>query len=252
MANTRHQVFASGKKVYYVSGQRFYNDKNAHNGLEKAKAYCLDNLIDTKDIIQFDSDTETDYYEILLERQQKGEISNLAHHYLIRVQEEYVNANGDTIPEITYNADFIYKDLVQNKRVVVDIKSSEYFLNNDGGRFILLKTVFDKVFKEKGLYIQIIIKKGKGEFYEWHIGDKQKSGKLIKKQSTKIKELRKQLHDQEIADRKAGREKARLLELRELKASGKITKAQLKRLEELEVKYKLWVYCVGVKSPIDH
>ncbi len=234
MANNRHQVYATGKVVYYINHKRFYNDKNQRNGRAKCQQYCLDNFLDFNDVIQFDSDTECDYYEYLLERQKRGEISNLTHHFLIKVQSEFVNANGDVIPEITYNADFIYKE--GDKRVVVDVKSSEYFLNNDGGRFILLKSVFDKVFLEKGLYIKIIIKKSKGEFYEWHIGDKQKSGKLIKKQSSQIKELRKQIHATEMANRKEEREKARLIELRGIE---NLTSNQRKRLKELEDKYRL-------------
>lgn len=242
MANKYFNKYAVGKKVYYINGQRFYNDKNQHNGLSRATNYCLDNALDTNDIIQFDSDTETDYYEILMARQQRGEISGLKHHYLHRVQDEFVNANGDVIPEITYNADFRYHDNQADKDVVVDVKSSEYFLNNDSGRFILLKSVFDKRFLENNLYIMIVIKKSDGTFYEWHIGDKQKSGKLIKKQSEKIKQLKAEAHKREVEDRKAEREKERLVELLKLQTAGvKLTKAQRDRLEALQSKYEIGV-----------
>lgn len=235
MSNQRIHLFACGKKVYWVNGNRFYNEKTTHNGYHKAVEYCLSNFIDTKNIVQFDSDTECDYYEVLLAKQSKGEISNLCHHYLLRVQDEFINSNGDTIPEITYNADFIYKDLTTNKRVVVDVKSSEYFLSNDGGRFILLKSVFDKIFKDKDLYIQIIIKKS-GEFYEWHIGDKKKSQKMIIKQREQLKTLKQEKHQNEVAERKKEREIKRLNELRNLAS---LTKTQLERLNELERKYKV-------------
>ena len=66
MANTHHQLFAQGKKVYYVNGKRFYNSKQKNDGNSKAEEYCLDNFLDIKtSIIQFDSDTECDYYEYL-------------------------------------------------------------------------------------------------------------------------------------------------------------------------------------------
>ena len=237
MANQRVHIFAQGKQVYYIHFQRFYNSKGKHNGRELAEAYCLDHDLDTKEIIKFDSDTECDYYELLLERQKRGEIVNLRHHYLLRLQETFINANGDEIPEITYNADFIYQDLKSGRKMVVDVKSSEYFLTNDGGRFILLKSMFDKIFLSKGYYIQIIIKRGKNEFYEWHIGDKQKSGKLIDKQRSQIKELKAEKHRAEIEENKKQREIARLNELRGLKANGTISKPQLKRLAELEGKY---------------
>ena len=239
MSNQRVHLFASGKQVYYIHGKRFYNDKNKHNGKEKADTYCLDNDLDTNDIIKFDSDTECDYYELLLKRQEKGEITNLRHHYLLRLQDTFINANGDEIPEITYNADFIYQDLKNGRKMVVDVKSSEYFLNNDGGRFILLKSMFDKIFLPKGYYIQIIIKRGKDDFYEWHIGDKQKSGKLISKQRAQLKELKAEKHKAEVEENKKHREIARLQELRLLKANNHITKPQLKRLKELETKYQI-------------
>lgn len=239
MANQRVHLFASGKQVYYIEGKRFCNDKNKRNGKEKAEAYCLDNDLDTNDIIRFDSDTECDYYELLLERQKRGEISGLRHHYLLRLQDTFINANGDEIPEITYNADFIYQDLTNGRKMVVDVKSSEYFLNNDGGRFILLKSMFDKIFLSKGYYIQIIIKRGKADFYEWHIGNKQKSGKLINKQREQIKKLKAEKHKNEIEENKKQREIARLQELRALKINNQITKPQLKRLAELEDRYKI-------------
>ena len=165
-----------------------------------------------------------------------GEISNLSHHFLFRVQEEFVNANGDKIPEITYCADFVYKDEITGKRVVVDVKSSPYFIDD---RFIFLKSIFDKQKLERDLYIQIIMRKGKDDWYEWHIGEKKKSQKLIKKQREEIKDYKTQLHKIEIENKKAEREKALLLKYRELYSLGKITKVQLKRLRELEEKYKI-------------
>lgn len=243
MGNANHQLHAQGKVVYLVGHQRFYNSKNKHDGRSKAEEYCLDNFLDINtSIIKFDSDTECDYYEFLKARQDRGEISNLTHHFVLRVQEQFENANGDVIPEVTYNADFIYLDLLNNKRIVVDVKSSEYFLTNDGGRFILLKSVFDRVFKEKGYYIQIILRDKSTEtgWREWHIGDSKKNtGKRVNQLRDKNKDLKKQVHEIEKQQRLEEREKKRIIELRDLKAKKKITKPQLKRLEELEKKYAI-------------
>lgn len=244
MGNAKHQVFAQGKVVFYVNGKRFYNSgKGKNDARNKAEEYCLDNFLDINtSIAKFDSDTECDYYEYLKARQDKGEISNLAHHFVLRVQEQFENANGDTIPEVTYNADFIYLDLLTNKRMVVDVKSSEYFLINDGGRFILLKSMFDKIFKEKGLYIQIILKDKDSEtgWREWHIGDgKKPKSKRVQQQRESINAYRKKLNAIEKNQRLEEREKKRLIELRDLKAKQKITKPQQKRLDELERKYSI-------------
>ena len=233
-------IHASGKVVYYVLGRRFYNTKGLRDGKDKAEEYCLDNFLDPKEsIVQFDSDTEADYYDYLIERQNRGEISNLSHHFTLKVQDGYVNANGDEIPPVTYEADFIYKDNTTGQRMVVDIKGSPYFITNDGGRFVLLKTLFDKVFLEKGLYIQIIIRENK-EWKEWKIGDKKKSQKLIKKQREEIKELRRQAKAQAKAENIALKEKAMILRYREwLHGSHGLTKAQRERLKELEEKYSV-------------
>lgn len=233
-------IHATGKVVYWVLGRRFYNTKGLRDGHDKAEEYCLDNFLNPKEsIIQFDSDTEADYYDYLLEKQNAGEISNLNHHYLLKVQDGYTNANGDEIPPITYNADFVYKDEKTGKRVVVDVKGSPYFITNDGGRFVLLKEVFDKVFLDKGLYIQIIIRENK-EWKEWKIGDKKKSQKLIKKQRAEIKALRAEAQRQAKQQKQIQKEKEMILRYREWLHNGHgLTKAQVERLKELEAKYNI-------------
>lgn len=239
MTNTLNKHFPQGKKVYWVNGVRFYNSgKGKSDGRSLAENYCLEQFIDTKEIIVFDSDTEANYYEVLLNRQKNKEISNLSHHYLMLVQDEFINANGDTIPKITYEADFIYLDLQTNKRVVVDVKGNPYFCD---GRFEIVKQLFDKNYYDKGIYIQVMCyDKSSKEWYEWHIGDKKKtSGKLLKQYRGKNKSLKQRINDIEKAQRKEEREKARLMELRDLQFKGLITKAQLKRLNELEAKFKV-------------
>lgn len=239
MRNNLNKHFPQGKKVYWVGGTRFYNSGVGKNdGRQKAESYCLEQFIDTKDIIVFDSDTEANYYEVLLNKQKNKEISNLSHHYLLLIQDEFRNANGDLIPKITYEADFIYLDLITNKRVVVDVKGNPYFCD---GRFEIIKQLFDKNYFDKGIYIQVMCyDKSSKEWYEWHIGDKKKtSGKLLSQYRGKTKSLKQRLNEIEKKQRKEDREKARLNELRDLAFKGLITKAQQKRLDELEARYKV-------------
>ena len=235
--NGRPKVYTQGRITYWVAGHRFENSKDKRDGYSKAEEYCLDNFIDTNHIQKFDSRTECDYYEYLLDREAKGEISNLSHHFLLRIQDEFTNANGDVIPAITYEADFIYKDHTTGRRMVVDVKGSAYFIDDS---FIRLKCMFDKVFLDKGLYIQVIMPKGKGEWQEWKIGEKKTSQKLIKKQRNQINELKKQVHAKEMQDRKIEREKQMLIKYREWRSNGHgLNKKQLLKLEELETKYGL-------------
>lgn len=222
-----------GKVVYWVNGKSFENSENKHDGMDKAKEYCLDNFIDPNTIIKFDSRIERDRYEYLLNLQNQGLISNLSHHFVLKVQDGFTNANGDYIPPITYETDFIYKDLQTNQRIVEDTKGSTYFINQD---FIILKKVFDKLMLDKGLFIRVIVRRGK-DWVEWKIGDPIKVGTSNKKAREDLRKAKKELHEQNIKENKKVREIARINELR---AKEKLTSVERKRLQELEEKYKVW------------
>ena len=222
-----------GKVVYWVDGQRFENSKDKRDGRQRAEEYCLNNFLNPNDIQKFDSRTECNRYEYLLALQRNGVISNLGHHFTLKVQDEFLNANGDLVPTITYEADFIYKE--GDKRVVEDVKGSEYFLDE---RFITLKQVFDKIMLPKGLYIKVVLFRS-GNWVEWHIGDPKKQGKLIKKQREEIKRLRSEAHDREKQDKLIAREKARLKTLKDKVAGGGVLRSdERKRYEELKAKYE--------------
>ena len=222
-----------GKVVYWVDGQRFENSKDKRDGRQRAEEYCLNNFLNPNDIQKFDSRTECNRYEYLLALQRNGVISNLGHHFTLKVQDEFLNANGDLVPPITYEADFIYKE--GDKRVVEDVKGSEYFLDE---RFITLKQVFDKIMLPKGLYIKVVLFRS-GNWVEWHIGDPKKQGKLIKKQREEIKRLRSEAHDREKQDKLIAREKARLKTLKDKVAGGGVLRSdERKRYEELKAKYE--------------
>ena len=220
-------IISNGKKTYYINGKKFFNDKTNHNGRKKAEEYCLNNLLDIKDIIEFDSELECKRYEYLLEKQKQGLISDLNHHLKIQLLPSFENYNGDTIPPITYNVDLTYEE--NGKRIFEDVKG--YSLLTDT-RFEVLKSLFDYKFREKA-YIKIVIYREK-ERKERHIGEKKKPSKLIKKQSKQIKELKKELHDKEIAENKKKRDLIRMKALREKE---KLTTTERRRLEELEKRY---------------
>ena len=216
-----------GKKTYFINGEKFFNSKNKRDGKDKAIKYCLDNFLNTSDIIVFDSDLECNRYIYLKALETQGKISNLGVHYLLKVQDEFINANGDLIPAITYNADFIYLDKETNKRIVEDVKGASLFADT---RFLIEKQVFDRVFLEKGLYIKVVLWRNH-EWVEWKIGNEKKPRKLIKKKQEKIKALKAEKHEKELVERKIERYKKRLVEL---KAKEKLTKTEYARLLEIE------------------
>ena len=229
MFNLYHAYKTDGKKTYlidYHGYHRFYNEKGERNGYSNALKYCEENNIPKEEIKQFDSMLEADRFEYLNELKKQGKISDLQFHYKIVLIKEFVNANGDTIPEQTYNCDFVYYEVDTNKWIYEDVKGRSLF---EDTRFELAKALFDYQFKNKFIYLRIIIREN-GEWKEWHIGDKKKSSKLIKKQSEKNKALKQDLHNKEIEQNKLNREKARYLEL---KHKEKLTSTERKRKDEL-------------------
>lgn len=225
----RLPFYSEGKTTYWVRGNKFFNDSGLRNGKQKATDYCLANFIDPSEIITFDSQLECERYEFLLEQQKLGIITELKHHLSLPLLPEYKNYNGDTIPELRYNADFTYKE--NGKNIVEDVKGASLFTDS---RFEAIKQIFDFTYKDR-TYIRIIIKRDK-QWVEWRMGERKKPQKLIKKQSAQIKELKKQLHEREMADRKEQREIERLKELR---TKDNLSKQQETRLNELEEKYKV-------------
>ncbi len=229
MFNLYHSYKPVGTVVYYCKGTRFTNtNSKVRDGKAKCLFWANQNGYTEEDIIKFDSILECDRYEFLKELEALEVISHLEHHKVIELQPEFINSNGDTIPALTYNADFVYK---QDKKIIVeDVKGASLFQDT---RFEAIKQVFDYKYKSKGIYLKIVIKRD-GEFVEWKMGEIKKSRKLIKKQSEKNKELKQDLHNREMAARKLEREKTRYLELVKAEKTRKLTSSEKKRLSELQ------------------
>lgn len=225
--NSKNRYHPEGKKTYFINGQKFYNSKGERDGKQKAIDYCLANFLNSNDIITFDSDLECNRYIYLKELENASKIKNLGVHYLLKVQDEFINANGDFIPAITYNADFIYQDVETGKRVVEDVKGASLF---EDTRFLIEKQLFDHNFKEKDLYIKVVLWRDK-EWVEWKIGDKKKPSKLIEKQREELRKLKDEKHHREVEERKIERLRDRYNKLLSI---NKLTKAQRDRKEYIE------------------
>lgn len=236
--NFKPKTFASGKIVYWVDYCSFENTENRADGKQKAINYCLQNNLDINDIKKFDSRLERDYWEYLLDKQDKGEISKVKHHFLVRIQEEFTNSAGQLIPQITYETDFTYYDNIKKEHVVVDVKGSEYFIDE---RFLTIKSLFDYKFKHSNVYIRIIMRNSNNEWYEWKIGDKKKSQKLIKKQRDKIASLKADLREQNKLIQKKFKERERYRQLVHKEDTGaKLTAQERARKDEIELHFKEW------------
>ena len=118
----------------------------------------------------------------------------------------------------------IYQDCETGKRVVEDVKGASLF---EDTRFLIEKQLFDHNFKEKDLYIKVVLWRDK-EWIEWKIGDKKKPSKLIKKQREELKKLKAEKHQREVEERKKDRLKKRYDELLEKPKRTKIKGYQLR------------------------
>ena len=70
----------------------------------------------------FDSKKEYEYYLYLLDREKKGEISQLKRQYTYTIQPSFYMPDGSKISDISYKADFVYYDLIDSRIHIVDVK----------------------------------------------------------------------------------------------------------------------------------
>lgn len=73
-----------------------------------------------KDII-FDSIAEADFYKMLLSEEAKGNVGEIVLQPSFRLQDGY-NHNGKKVKPINYKADFMFKDITNDKLIVIDVK----------------------------------------------------------------------------------------------------------------------------------
>ena len=102
-----------------------------------------------KETITFDSEKERDYYLLLKDREQRGEIQKLERQVSITIQPAFTDKNGKKIREITYIADFIYYEYKDGKihQHIIDVKGSTNTLTE-------VYKLKKKLLAYKGIYIE--------------------------------------------------------------------------------------------------
>ena len=71
--------------------------------------------------LKFDSQKERDYFLLLLDKQKRGEISELRLQVRINLQPSFTTPEGDKVRAIDYIADFTYLDS-NGKKHIIDVK----------------------------------------------------------------------------------------------------------------------------------
>lgn len=104
----------------------------------------------TLDGIKFDSEMESQYYLLLKEREQRGEIFDLMIHHEHTLIKGFTNANGKTYKPIIYESDFEFFDKELNKYRYIDVKG---MITDD---FKLKWKMFDLILKDSGCYLEVL------------------------------------------------------------------------------------------------
>lgn len=125
----------------------------------------------------FDSKTEADYYEVLLKRQNEGEISNLDRQRPFILQEKFKMDNGEGVRKIEYFSDFTY--IENGQLVIIDAKGSLFNIEETYKiKWKLLKYIhkdcrFEIILKSKDVWYNIEDKEQK-KAYKLSIAKKKK------------------------------------------------------------------------------
>ena len=226
----RKNIHSTGKKVYFINGKSFFNDKNTRNGMKKAEEYCYENMLNTKDIIVFDSVMESKYYMLLKKLESEGKVKNIEIHKNFLLLPEFISASGTYHDKEIYEADFVYYNACACRQEVVDVKGYREDV------FDIKWKQFDYKFKDQGLSLKVVqLKSGKGVDYldenNWvnlvEIKTLKKRVEKLKEENKELKNLVKikQKEDSAIKRLKARRE--------ELLKKAKLTKAEQKRLNTI-------------------
>lgn len=193
------------------------------------------------DNIKFDSEDEGKFYLLLKERKEKGEIKDLQIHPPFTLIPEYVDNLNNRHKSLTYEADFMYYDNLDDKYHVVDVKGFEE------EHFKIKKKIFEylycfcnvnKMFDELEVLTYRKTLNGFVPLKEVKQLMKSKRKQLIEEKNYYKNIVKKQERDKEIAENKKNRELKRLEELQLLSNKGvKLTYTQKNRLQDLRLKY---------------
>ena len=179
--------------------------------------------------ITFDSKEELDYYLLLLDRQEKGEIEGLEIHKPFTLIPSY-KLGAKTIKPLTYEADFVFYDNELDCERVIDVKG---FADDV---FKLKKKLFDYKYQYlQGLEVMKYAKSTGWVNYDQYKKARASYKKRLVEEKNLYKKQLEQNEKQAIRDTKL---LERYKTLIEKKKRSKLTKSEQIRYDELEVLLK--------------
>lgn len=175
--------------------------------------------------ITFDSKEELEYYLLLLDRQEKGEIKHLEIHKPFTLIPSY-KLGAKTIKPLTYEADFVFFDNELDCERVIDVKG---FADDV---FKLKKKLFDYKYQYlHGLEVMKYAKSTGWVNYDQYKKARASYKKRLVEEKNSYKKQLEQKEKQAIRDTKL---LERYKTLTEKKKHYKLTKSELERYNQLE------------------
>ena len=179
--------------------------------------------------ITFDSKEELDYYLLLLDRQEKGEINYIEIHKAYELIPSY-KVKGKTIKPLTYEADFVFYDNVLDIVRVVDVKG---FADDV---FKLKKKLFDYKFEYvNGLEVMKYAKSTGWVNYDEYKKARASYKKRLIEEKNSYKTQLEQIEKQKIKDNKLHQ---RYITLLDKSNTTKLTTSESNRLKYLQDYFK--------------
>lgn len=146
----------------------------------------------------FDSETEFEYFKVLLKLQENGEIKNLVRQIEHELLPSFKDSSLNTVRKMTYSSDFEYIDVATNKQMIVDSKGSAFCIDEKFKvKWKLLKYLKKD---EKDIQYAIVIKY-KGKWYDLESKDSSKEYRTLHAEDNKNKKARKEARDKLKAEK---------------------------------------------------
>jgi hypothetical protein len=153
----------------------------------------------------FDSQTEKDYFDVLLKMQENGEIKNLTRQVEYELLPTFKDSSSTTVRKMCYTSDFTYFHIATNKTVIVDCKGSAFCIDEKFRvKFKLLKYIQKD---EKDIEYQIIIKY-KDKWYDLENKIQSKEYRTLHAEENKKKKARKEAREKAKAEKSTTKKKS--------------------------------------------
>ena len=153
----------------------------------------------------FDSQTEFDYFKVLLKLQENGEIKDLERQIEFELIPSFKDSSLTTVRKMCYTSDFTYFNVATNKKIIVDCKGSAFCIDEKFRvKFKLLKYLQKD---EKDIQYAIVIKY-KDKWYDLENKESSKEYRTLHAEDNKKKKAKKEARDKLKAEKPVVKKKS--------------------------------------------